>query len=72
MVSWQTMQWYQNVLYLLVIMAVVFLLKGQLRDEVLLLISLVLLVPDYNRIIFIIPVMLLLSWQNLGARKICG
>lgn len=59
----------QNVLYLLVIMAVVLLLKVQLRDEVLLLISLVLLVPDYNRIIFIIPVMLLLSWQKLIARK---
>ncbi len=59
----------QNVLYLLVIMAVVLLLKVQLRDEVVLLISLVLLVPDYNRIIFIIPVMLLLSWQKLIVRK---
>lgn len=59
----------QNIFYLLVILAVVLLLKVQLKEEMVLLISLLLLVPDYNRIIFIIPVMLLLSWPKLIERK---
>ncbi len=58
-----------NVFFLFVILLIVFLLKVQLKAEYVLLISLLFLVEDYNRIVLIIPHILILTWPKLIENK---
>lgn len=58
-----------NVFFLTVILLIVFLLKKQLRGEYVLFISFIFTVIDYNRVIFIAPIMLLLAWPQLIEKK---
>ncbi|SHJ49139.1 hypothetical protein [Pseudobutyrivibrio xylanivorans] len=53
-----------NMFYLAVIFVIVFLLRKQLSAEWVLLISVLFLVTDYNRITLIVPVILLLTWPK--------
>lgn len=59
----------QNVFYLVVIVAIVWLLRRQMRAERVLFVSIVYPVMDYNRIALILPVMLLLAWPKLIGNK---
>lgn len=59
----------QNVFYLVVIAAIVWLLRRQMRAEWVLFVSIVYPVMDYNRIALILPVMLLLAWPKLIGNK---
>lgn len=59
----------QNIFYLFIITIIVILLKKQVKGEWALFVSLVFLVPDYNRIAFILPTMLLLSYPKLIENK---
>lgn len=58
-----------NIYYLLIILVIAFLLKKQLKDEHLLLICLMYYVVDYNRVAFILPITLLLSYPRLIDKK---
>ena len=58
-----------NVFYLFVIIAIVFLLRKQVKAEWVLFIALVFRIPDYNRIVLIVPIMLLLSLPQLIKNK---
>lgn len=58
-----------NLFFLFVICIIVFLLKQQLRGEWIMLISLIFMVSDYNRITFIVPTILLLIWPKLIEKK---
>lgn len=59
----------QNIFYLSVVICIVVLLKKQVGGELGFFISVLFVVPDYNRYAFVLPVMLLLSWQELVKRK---
>lgn len=59
----------QNLFYFMIIVLIVILLKKQISGEWVLLVSMILPVTDYNRIVFILPVMLLLSCPGLIKRK---
>lgn len=54
-----------NIFYLAVITLIVTLMKQQLKGEWALLVSVIFTVMDYNRVAFIVPVMLLLAWPKL-------
>ena len=58
-----------NLFYLAVIFVIVFLLRRQLKAEWVLVISLVFMVTDYNRVALIVPIILLLTWPALIAKK---
>lgn len=59
----------QNLFYLLVVICVVVLLKKQVSGEWAFFISVLFVVPSYNRYAFVLPVMLLLSLPELVKRK---
>lgn len=59
----------ENIFYIVVILIIAVLLKRQLSAEISLLTSLLVFVIDYNRIAFIIPIMLLLSDPKLMKNK---
>lgn len=59
----------QNLFYLLVIICVAALLKKQVSGEWAFFISVLFVVPSYNRYAFVLPVMLLLSLPELVKRK---
>ncbi len=59
----------QNVFYTLVVLAVVYLLNKQADRKLVFLIALYMGMGDYNRNIFILPLMLLLSMPKLVERK---
>ncbi len=59
----------QNLFYLLVVICVAFLLKKQVSGEWAFFISMLLVVPVYNRYAFVLPIMLLLSLPELVKRK---
>lgn len=54
-----------NLYYLLLIVLLVFLIKAQLDGSYVLLISLIFYALSYNRLIFLLPIMLLLIWPKL-------
>ena len=58
-----------NMFYLAIIFVIAFLLRRQLKAQWVLLISLVLLVTDYNRVALIVPIILLLTWPKLIEKK---
>lgn len=58
-----------NLFFLVAIFIIVILLKQQLRGEWIMLISLIFMVGDYNRITFIVPTILLLTWPKLIEKK---
>ncbi|MGN0131685.1 MAG: hypothetical protein ACI4AA_04530 [Lachnospiraceae bacterium] len=58
-----------NIFFLVAIVLIVVLLKQQLKGEWVLLISLIFLVDDYDRITLIVPIMLLLTWPKLIEKK---
>ena len=58
-----------NLFYLFTIFIVVFLLRRQLQAEWVLLITLIYLIIDYDRIAFILPIMLLLAWSKLIEKR---
>ena len=58
-----------NMFYLAVVFAVVFLLRRQLQAQWVLLISLLFVVTDYNRVALIVPIILLLTWPKLIEKK---
>ena len=58
-----------NLFFLAVVMIIAFLLKKQLKAEWVLLISLLFLVKDYNRVALIVPIVLLLTWPKLIENK---
>ena len=58
-----------NMFYLAIIFVIVFLLRRQLKAQWVLLISLVFLVTDYNRVALIVPIILLLTWPKLIEKK---
>lgn len=58
-----------NLFYLLVILLLVALLRAQMNGVITLAISMIFLVIDYNRVAFILPIMLLLVWPKLVERK---
>lgn len=58
-----------NLFFLAVIIAIVFLLRRQLKAEWVLFIAITLLVADYNRVALIIPIILLLTWPALIDNK---
>lgn len=58
-----------NLFFLVAIFIIVILLKQQLRGEWIMLISLIFMVGDYNRITFIVPTILLLTWPELIEKK---
>ncbi len=55
----------QNLFYLFIIALTLFMLKKRFDETSLLLYSLIYVVPNYNRFIFILPIMLWLSDENL-------
>lgn len=59
----------ENVFYLIVILLVIYLLKKQVKAEWVLFIAFTLEVIDYNRVSFILPIMLLLVWPKLIKNK---
>lgn len=59
----------QNLFYLLVVICVAVLLKKQVSGEWAFFISVLFVVPSYNRYAFVLPVMLLLSLPELVKRK---
>lgn len=58
-----------NLFFLMAIVLIVFLLKQQMKGEWVLLISLIFMVNDYDRVTFIVPIMLLLVWPKLIEKK---
>ncbi|MBP3261830.1 hypothetical protein, partial [Pseudobutyrivibrio sp.] len=58
-----------NIFYLAIIFIIVFLLRRQLKAEWVLVVSLVFLVTDYNRVALIVPIILLLAWPKLIEKK---
>ncbi len=58
-----------NLFYLAVIFLIVFLLRRQLEAKWVLLVSLVFMVTDYNRVVLLVPIILLLAWPKLIAKK---
>lgn len=58
-----------NLFYLAVIFLIVFLLRRQLEAKWVLLVSLVFMVTDYNRVALFVPIILLLAWPKLIAKK---
>lgn len=58
-----------NLFYLLVIILMVVLLKVQLEGAYVLLLSLVFFMRTYNRLVFMLPIMLLLIWPKLVEKK---
>ena len=58
-----------NMFYLAIIIIIAFFLRRQLKAQWVLLISLVFLVTDYNRVALIVPIILLLTWPKLIQRK---
>lgn len=58
-----------NLFFLTVIILIVFLLKKLLTGECVFFISLMFTVIDYNRVVFIVPIMLLLAWPQLIKKK---
>lgn len=59
----------QNIFYLLILIAIVYLLRKQLKAEWVLLISIVFTMTDYNRVALIVPIILLLAWPTLIQKK---
>lgn len=59
----------ENIFYLSIIVMIVVLLKKQIKGEWVLLISLIFRVIYYNRVVFILPIMLLLVWPKLIEKK---
>ncbi|SFN78313.1 hypothetical protein SAMN04487831_103276 [Pseudobutyrivibrio sp. UC1225] len=59
----------QNLFYLLILTAIVYLLRKQLKAEWVLLISIVFTMTDYNRVALIAPITLLLAWPSLIQKK---
>lgn len=58
-----------NLFFLFAICIIVILLKQQMRGEWIMMISLIFMVDDYNRITFIVPTILLLTWPKLIEKK---
>lgn len=58
-----------NIFYLAIIFIIVFLLRRQLKAEWVLVVSIVFLVTDYNRVALIVPIILLLAWPKLIEKK---
>lgn len=58
-----------NLFYLFAIIVIVFLLKKMMDGGYVLLFSLLSFVPSYNRVVFILPIMLLLSYPKLIEKK---
>lgn len=58
-----------NLFYLFVIVGIVVLLKKHFRGEWVLFVSLIFIIIDYDRVCFILPIMLLLSLPKLIERK---
>lgn len=59
----------QNLFYLCIVILIIALLWNQVDKEYILMISLLFLVTDYNRVAFILPIMLLLSMPQLMKKK---
>lgn len=59
----------QNLFYLCIVILIIALLWNQVDREYILMISLLFLVTDYNRVAFILPIMLLLSMPQLIKKK---
>lgn len=58
-----------NLFFLIVILAIACYIKVNFRAEMGLLVALLFLVTDYNRYVFVLPIMLLLSWPKLTGKK---
>ncbi|SHJ13797.1 hypothetical protein [Pseudobutyrivibrio xylanivorans] len=58
-----------NIYFLMIILIIVFLLRKQFAAEWVLLISILFVVEDYNRVALIVPAILLLTWPDLIAKK---
>ena len=58
----------ENMFYLLVIIPIIWLLSKHVNGEQLLLISVLFPVMTYNRCVFILPIVLLLTWKKLLAQ----
>lgn len=58
-----------NLFFLVVVVMIVVLLRKQVDSPYVLLVSLVFLVQSYNRLMFMLPIMLLLMWPKLIEKK---
>lgn len=58
-----------NLFYLFVILLIILLLRQHLNKIYVLLLSIIFVIPDYNRTAFMLPIMLLLTWPVLIERK---
>ncbi len=58
-----------NMFYLAVSIVIVYLLRRQLEAKWVLLVTLVFMVTDYNRVALFVPIILLLAWPKLIAKK---
>lgn len=58
-----------NLFYLFVIIAIVWLLNKHVDRTYVFLISLVFFVQSYNRVVFVLPIMLLLAWKKLIKKR---
>lgn len=59
----------ENLFYLFVIIITLWLLRKQLNNIYVLIISLILYIQSYNRLVFMLPIMLLLIWPKLIEKK---
>lgn len=59
----------ENLFYLFVIIITLWLLRKQLNNIYVLIISLILYIQSYNRLVFMLPIMLLLVWPKLIKKK---